>query len=113
MKKSKAVVRVPDISEALIKNKPFWIKLLLKLGYTANQAEVFAEVYSFHMVKLSKLVKKQATEMMHYMLGTGQDVALTMGWAAADIDRDDFSKRMKPKKSLKKQKHQKSKKKGG
>ena len=63
VKKSKAVIRVPDISEALIKDKPFWIKLLLKLGYTANQAEVFAEVYTFHMVKLSKLVKKQATEM--------------------------------------------------
>ena len=113
MKKSKAAVRVPDISEALIKNKPYWVKFLLSLGYTRDQAEVFAEVYTVYMAELSKLVKKQATEMMHYMLGTGQDVALTMGWAAADIDRDDFSKRMKPKKSLKKQKHQKSKKKGG
>ena len=118
MKRSKAVIRVPDISEALIKDKPYWVKRLLNLGYTKNQAEIFAEIYTFHMVALSKFVKKQATEMVHSMLGTGQDVALTMGWIAADIDRNDFFKRMQPKKAgqkkpVKKQKHKKSKSKGG
>ena len=113
MKKSKAAVRVPDISEALIKNKPYWVKFLLSLGYTRDQAEVFAEVYTVYMAELSKLVKKQATEMVHNMLGTGQYIALVLGWRGAGIDQDDFSKRMKTKKSPKKQKHQKSKKKGG
>jgi hypothetical protein len=100
-KKSK-VIQLEDITQKFAKQKAYWVKYILSLGYTKNQAEVFAERHTFYMVVLAELVKKQAVEFVYHMLGAGDEVSITMALLAARIDQEDINKRVESEKAGKK-----------
>lgn len=87
--------KLDAINQIFLKGMPDSIELILKLGYTKEQAEVFADFFTFHMTGLANLAKKQIKEMVDYILRNGWTIATTFGLIAAGIDPDDFSRRSK------------------
>lgn len=77
------MTQVFNLSEMVDEMKPTWTEFIVSLGYTEEQAKLFAEGYAAKVATLPTIMDKlDALNRMH-------DPCMTAGFVNAGIDEDE------------------------